>query len=136
MPAFLGVVRYPRAMKTGSSDQGSDEEGTLQKEQESAIDKHNLERKCALMEYTTCVPSDPYLALPWVAMCQIWPQFCFMLSSLCFKIEIHPVLQILKLGVPHGKFVGFFCLFCFMSLVGVPLGLCSFTCQLFSQEGE
>ncbi|XP_040829101.1 general transcription factor 3C polypeptide 1 [Ochotona curzoniae] len=49
----LGVVRYPRAMKTGSSDQGSDEEGTLQKEQESAIDKHNLERKCALMEYTT-----------------------------------------------------------------------------------
>ncbi|XP_006859958.1 PREDICTED: general transcription factor 3C polypeptide 1 [Chrysochloris asiatica] len=48
----LGVVRNPRPKKT-NLDQGSDEEGTLQKEQESAIDKHNLERKCAMMEYTT-----------------------------------------------------------------------------------
>ncbi|XP_062040777.1 general transcription factor 3C polypeptide 1-like isoform X2 [Lepus europaeus] len=49
----LGVVRYPRALKTSGSDQGSDEEGTLRKEQENAVDKHNLERKCALMEYST-----------------------------------------------------------------------------------
>lgn len=52
---FLGVVRYPRVRKN-SPDQGSDEEGSLQKEQESAIDKHTLERKGAMMEYTTCVP--------------------------------------------------------------------------------
>ncbi|XP_011288864.2 general transcription factor 3C polypeptide 1 isoform X2 [Felis catus] len=49
----LGVVRYPRIRKNGTQDEGTDEEGSLQKEQESAIDKHNLERKCALMEYTT-----------------------------------------------------------------------------------
>ncbi|XP_004615986.1 general transcription factor 3C polypeptide 1 [Sorex araneus] len=48
----LGVVRYPRARKSSSTEQGSDEEG-LQKEQENAIDKHNLERKCAMLEYTT-----------------------------------------------------------------------------------
>lgn len=51
---LLGVVRYPRVRKSNSPDR-SDEEGSLQKEQESAIDKHNLERKCAMMEYTTCV---------------------------------------------------------------------------------
>ncbi|XP_021567113.1 general transcription factor 3C polypeptide 1 [Carlito syrichta] len=49
----LGVVRYQRVRKNSSTDQGSDEEGSLQKEQESAIDKHNLERKCAMLEYTT-----------------------------------------------------------------------------------
>ncbi|XP_037669883.1 general transcription factor 3C polypeptide 1 isoform X2 [Choloepus didactylus] len=49
----LGVVRYPRVRKNSSADQGSDEEGSLQKEQESAIDRHNLERKCAMMEYST-----------------------------------------------------------------------------------
>ncbi|EFB18282.1 hypothetical protein PANDA_016315, partial [Ailuropoda melanoleuca] len=49
----LGVVRYPRVRKSSTQDQGLDEEGSLQKEQESAIDKHNLERKCAMMEYTT-----------------------------------------------------------------------------------
>lgn len=54
---FLGVVRYPRVRKSSTQDQGLDEEGSLQKEQESAIDKHNLERKCAMMEYTTCVPA-------------------------------------------------------------------------------
>ncbi|XP_006148317.1 general transcription factor 3C polypeptide 1 isoform X1 [Tupaia chinensis] len=48
----LGVVRYPH-VKKNSADQGSDEEGSLQKEQESAIDKHNLERKCAMLKYTT-----------------------------------------------------------------------------------
>ncbi|XP_004439572.1 PREDICTED: general transcription factor 3C polypeptide 1 [Ceratotherium simum simum] len=52
----LGVVRYPRVRKN-SPDQGSDEEGSLQKEQESAIDKHTLEhaleRKSAMMQYTT-----------------------------------------------------------------------------------
>ncbi|XP_008564836.1 PREDICTED: general transcription factor 3C polypeptide 1 [Galeopterus variegatus] len=49
----LGVVRCSRVKKNDSSDQGSDEEGSLQKEQESAMDRHNLERKCAMMEYTT-----------------------------------------------------------------------------------
>ncbi|XP_060028731.1 general transcription factor 3C polypeptide 1 isoform X1 [Erinaceus europaeus] len=49
----LGIVRYPRGKKTSNVDQGSDEEGNLQKEQENAIDKHNLERKCAMLEYTT-----------------------------------------------------------------------------------
>ncbi|XP_006896693.1 PREDICTED: general transcription factor 3C polypeptide 1 [Elephantulus edwardii] len=49
----LGVVRNPRPKKSSAHDQGSDEEGSLQKEQENAIDKHNLERKCALLEYTT-----------------------------------------------------------------------------------
>ncbi|PNI23959.1 GTF3C1 isoform 9 [Pan troglodytes] len=49
----LGVVRCPRVRKNSNTDQGSDEEGSLQKEQESAMDKHNLERKCAMLEYTT-----------------------------------------------------------------------------------
>ncbi|XP_059978368.1 general transcription factor 3C polypeptide 1 isoform X3 [Lagenorhynchus albirostris] len=48
----LGVVRCPRIRKNSGPDQGSDEEGSLQKEQESAMDKHTLERKCAMMEYT------------------------------------------------------------------------------------
>lgn len=56
---FLGVVRCPRIRKNSGPDQGSDEEGSLQKEQESAMDKHALERKCAMMEYTTCVPAPP-----------------------------------------------------------------------------
>uniref|UniRef100_A0A8C0WLD1 General transcription factor 3C polypeptide 1 n=1 Tax=Castor canadensis TaxID=51338 RepID=A0A8C0WLD1_CASCN len=47
----LGVVRCPCVQKS-NPDQGSGQEG-LQKEQESAIDKHNLERKCAMLEYTT-----------------------------------------------------------------------------------
>uniref|UniRef100_A0A8D1HNH0 Ral transcription factor IIIC subunit 1 n=1 Tax=Sus scrofa TaxID=9823 RepID=A0A8D1HNH0_PIG len=49
----LGVVRCPRAPKNSGPDQSSDEEGSLQKEQERAVDRHNLERKCAMMEYTT-----------------------------------------------------------------------------------
>ncbi|KAM5227701.1 general transcription factor 3C polypeptide 1 [Ctenodactylus gundi] len=48
----LGVVRCPGAPKH-SADQGGDEDGSLRKEHESAIDKHNLERKCAMLEYTT-----------------------------------------------------------------------------------
>ncbi|KAL6046471.1 hypothetical protein STEG23_021432, partial [Scotinomys teguina] len=48
----LGVVRCPCAQKI-CPDQGSDPEGSLRKEQESAMDKHNLERKCAMLEYTT-----------------------------------------------------------------------------------
>lgn len=50
-----GVVRCPCAQKI-CPDPGSDPEGSLRKEQESAMDKHNLERKCAMLEYTTCVP--------------------------------------------------------------------------------
>uniref|UniRef100_A0A8C0KFE9 Ral transcription factor IIIC subunit 1 n=1 Tax=Canis lupus dingo TaxID=286419 RepID=A0A8C0KFE9_CANLU len=49
----LGVVRYPRVRKNSTQDHGVDEEGSLRKEQECAIDKHNLERKCAMMEYNT-----------------------------------------------------------------------------------
>ncbi|XP_054438758.1 general transcription factor 3C polypeptide 1 [Pteronotus mesoamericanus] len=49
----LGVVRNPRVRKSSSPDQGGDDKGSLPKEQESAIHKHNLERKCAMMEYTT-----------------------------------------------------------------------------------
>ncbi|KAM4829869.1 general transcription factor 3C polypeptide 1 [Thomomys bottae] len=48
----LGVVRCPCVQKS-SQGQGEEQEGSLQKEQESAIDKHNLERKCAMLEYTT-----------------------------------------------------------------------------------
>lgn len=47
----LGVVRCTGVPKN-STEQGSDEEGSLRKEQESAIDKHNQERKCAMQEYT------------------------------------------------------------------------------------
>lgn len=56
---FPGVVRHPRNRKDSNPDQGGDDKDSLQKEQkeqESAIHKHNLERKCAMMEYTTCVP--------------------------------------------------------------------------------
>lgn len=59
MFAFPGVVRYPRTRKHSSAGEGSDEEDSLQKEQESAMDKHNLERKCAMLQYTTCVPAPP-----------------------------------------------------------------------------
>ena len=31
----------------------------MQKEQENAMDKYTLERKCAMMEYTMCVPPVP-----------------------------------------------------------------------------
>lgn len=57
---FLGVVRYPRVRKNSTQDHGVDEEGSLRKEQECAIDKHNLERKCAMMEYNTCVLAPPH----------------------------------------------------------------------------
>ncbi|XP_010621796.1 general transcription factor 3C polypeptide 1 isoform X1 [Fukomys damarensis] len=48
----LGVVRCLGVPKN-STEQGSDEEGSLRKEQETAVDKHNLERKSAMQEYTT-----------------------------------------------------------------------------------
>ncbi|XP_067407291.1 general transcription factor 3C polypeptide 1 isoform X2 [Emydura macquarii macquarii] len=49
----LGVVRHPRAKR--SHLQGEETSTTLdvQMEQESAVDKHNLERKCAMLEYTS-----------------------------------------------------------------------------------
>lgn len=61
MFGFPGVVRHPRNRKDSSPedstpDQGGDDKDSLQKEQkeqESAIHKHNLERKCAMMEYST-----------------------------------------------------------------------------------
>ena len=62
--SLLGVVRCPRARKSSGPDQGSDEEGRMQKEQENAMDKHTLERKCAMMEYTMYVPPRPALPAP------------------------------------------------------------------------
>ncbi|NXJ27927.1 TF3C1 factor, partial [Dicrurus megarhynchus] len=47
----LGVVRCPRTKRSNLPE----EETALdvEKEQESAVNKHNLERKCAMLEYTT-----------------------------------------------------------------------------------
>ncbi|XP_068276390.1 general transcription factor 3C polypeptide 1 isoform X2 [Nyctibius grandis] len=47
----LGVVRSPRSKRSNLQE----EETVLdvEMEQESAVDKHNLERKCAMLEYTT-----------------------------------------------------------------------------------
>ncbi|XP_060116938.1 general transcription factor 3C polypeptide 1 [Heteronotia binoei] len=51
----LGIVRHPRLKRSGASaddaDGGSALEVTL--EQETAAHRHNLERKCAMLEYTT-----------------------------------------------------------------------------------
>ncbi|NXI56567.1 TF3C1 factor, partial [Chloroceryle aenea] len=47
----LGVVRCPRSKR--SSLQGEETALDVEMEQESAVDKHNLERKCAMLEYTT-----------------------------------------------------------------------------------
>ncbi|KFO10169.1 General transcription factor 3C polypeptide 1, partial [Balearica regulorum gibbericeps] len=47
----LGVIRCPRSKRSNLQE----EETALdvEMEQESAVDKHNLERKCAMLEYTT-----------------------------------------------------------------------------------
>uniref|UniRef100_A0A8C2U2F0 Ral transcription factor IIIC subunit 1 n=1 Tax=Coturnix japonica TaxID=93934 RepID=A0A8C2U2F0_COTJA len=45
----LGVVRCTRSKKSNPQE----EEAALAMEQQSAVDKHNLERKCAMLEYTT-----------------------------------------------------------------------------------
>ncbi|XP_009864608.1 PREDICTED: general transcription factor 3C polypeptide 1, partial [Apaloderma vittatum] len=47
----LGVVRGPRSKR--SNLQGEETALDVEMEQESAVDKHNLERKCAMLEYTT-----------------------------------------------------------------------------------
>ncbi|NXX39048.1 TF3C1 factor, partial [Tricholaema leucomelas] len=47
----LGVVRCPRSKR--SNLQGEETAIAMEMEQESAVDKHNLERKCAMLEYTT-----------------------------------------------------------------------------------
>uniref|UniRef100_A0A663F378 Ral transcription factor IIIC subunit 1 n=1 Tax=Aquila chrysaetos chrysaetos TaxID=223781 RepID=A0A663F378_AQUCH len=47
----LGVVRCPRSKR--SNLQGEETALDVEMEQESAVDKHNLERKCAMLEYTT-----------------------------------------------------------------------------------
>ncbi|NWR76120.1 TF3C1 factor, partial [Centropus unirufus] len=47
----LGVVRCPRTKR--SNLQGEETVRDVEMEQESAADKHNLERKCAMLEYTT-----------------------------------------------------------------------------------
>ncbi|NXY88232.1 TF3C1 factor, partial [Alcedo cyanopectus] len=47
----LGVVRCPRSKR--GNVQGEDAALDVEMEQESAVDKHNRERKCAMLEYTT-----------------------------------------------------------------------------------
>ncbi|NXK90061.1 TF3C1 factor, partial [Formicarius rufipectus] len=47
----LGVVRCPRSKRTNL--QGEESALEVEMEQESAVNKHNLERKCAMLEYTT-----------------------------------------------------------------------------------
>ncbi|GAB0196362.1 general transcription factor 3C polypeptide 1 [Grus japonensis] len=47
----LGVIRCPRSKR--SNLQGEETALDVEMEQESAVDKHNLERKCAMLEYTT-----------------------------------------------------------------------------------
>ncbi|PKU37023.1 hypothetical protein llap_12674 [Limosa lapponica baueri] len=47
----VGVVRCPRSKK--SNLQVEETALDVEMEQESAVDKHNLERKCAMLEYTT-----------------------------------------------------------------------------------
>ncbi|XP_054851434.1 general transcription factor 3C polypeptide 1 isoform X2 [Eublepharis macularius] len=45
----LGIVRHPRAKKSGTAVDDAD----VTLEHESAAHRHNLERKCAMLEYTT-----------------------------------------------------------------------------------
>ncbi|RLW01586.1 hypothetical protein DV515_00008012 [Chloebia gouldiae] len=47
----LGVVRCPRTKRSNLA--GEETALDVEKEQESAVNKHNLERKCAMLEYTT-----------------------------------------------------------------------------------
>ncbi|KFP80729.1 General transcription factor 3C polypeptide 1, partial [Acanthisitta chloris] len=47
----LGVVRCPRSKR--SNVPGEETALDVEMEQESAVNKHNLERKCAMLEYTT-----------------------------------------------------------------------------------
>ncbi|NWR84499.1 TF3C1 factor, partial [Furnarius figulus] len=47
----LGVVRCPRSKRANL--QGEETALDVEMEQESAVNKHNLERKCAMLEYTT-----------------------------------------------------------------------------------
>uniref|UniRef100_A0A8C3V3L1 General transcription factor IIIC subunit 1 n=1 Tax=Catharus ustulatus TaxID=91951 RepID=A0A8C3V3L1_CATUS len=47
----LGVVRCPRTKRSNLA--GEESALDVDKEQESAVNKHNLERKCAMLEYTT-----------------------------------------------------------------------------------
>uniref|UniRef100_A0A8D0HWB2 Ral transcription factor IIIC subunit 1 n=1 Tax=Sphenodon punctatus TaxID=8508 RepID=A0A8D0HWB2_SPHPU len=49
----LGVVRYPRAKRSNVQDDESSNAADVEMEQESAVEKHNLERKCAMLEYTS-----------------------------------------------------------------------------------
>ncbi|NXA41538.1 TF3C1 factor, partial [Eudromia elegans] len=49
----LGVVRFPRTKKSNLQGRETSTALDVEMEQESAVDKHNLERKCAMLEYTT-----------------------------------------------------------------------------------
>lgn len=78
-----GVVRCPCAQKI-CPDPGSDPEGSLRKEQESAMDKHNLERKCAMLEYTTCVPTH-FSVCPVSARSHTHQFACCVSEHCCFS---------------------------------------------------
>uniref|UniRef100_A0A8C4W7S0 Ral transcription factor IIIC subunit 1 n=1 Tax=Gopherus evgoodei TaxID=1825980 RepID=A0A8C4W7S0_9SAUR len=63
----LGVVRHPRAKRSNLQGEETSNALDVQMEQESAVDKHNLERKCAMEKYTLgsrevvddgCIPGD------------------------------------------------------------------------------
>ncbi|XP_025936370.1 general transcription factor 3C polypeptide 1 isoform X1 [Apteryx rowi] len=49
----LGVVRFPRSKRSNLQGEETGTALDVEMEQESAVDKHNLERKCAMLEYTT-----------------------------------------------------------------------------------
>lgn len=105
MFGFPGVVRCPRVRKNSNTDQGSDEEGSLQKEQESAMDKHNLERKCAMLEYTTCVSVPSAAGQDWAAVVLI-SDACPPLSGLGCQARrpVSPVQRLQMAGSRHTLF--------------------------------
>ncbi|XP_058013284.1 general transcription factor 3C polypeptide 1 isoform X3 [Ahaetulla prasina] len=49
----LGIIRQPRAKRSGTPVGEADALSDVALEQESAAHKHNLERKCAMLVYTT-----------------------------------------------------------------------------------
>ncbi|XP_063171074.1 general transcription factor 3C polypeptide 1 [Candoia aspera] len=49
----LGIVRHPRAKRSGVLSGEADALSDVALEQESAAHRHNLERKCAMLEYST-----------------------------------------------------------------------------------
>lgn len=95
---FPGVVRHPRNRKDSNPDQGGDDKDSLQKEQkeqESAIHKHNLERKCAMMEYSTCVPI-PRRPVP---VCRLTAMLIPQALAPCGAAAVRPGVQMWLLQI-------------------------------------